>query len=348
MLKDDQPVTGAHLDIFIKLMGLHGQAKKTLLGLSDPSYTKIMANPDQIISNPPTALLLRYLFNNPEKFFLPKVKFSDLLEVSSLPEEKLSLLIGRHFLSGSRYLGQKPQEMRTAAQRLAYHMYTDIVSQRHNIDYFIELAKHEAAQRGMHDLFKEIRWKKTAPPDGRPITIRELDWFRLTRNLSLRMLLTYIGINRVDLNNLRLYLDLSNPSQEAFDIDKANALGNKALQDASSALLIRYYLQNPDKFKTPEDPTIHELLSVSQVHEKEIGVLLGRDSFSAHRWKGRSSVTEVGLGQSMHWSVKVLANYFMAEVREGNLEKWITMVVNEGKHYGIDNVLKTGSWNRNK
>jgi hypothetical protein len=349
MLSDDTPVTGAHLDIFIKMMSLHGQTKKTMLGLSDPSYTRIMSNPSEIIGNPPTSLLIRFLFKNPDKFFLPRVVFADLLAITGLSEEHLSLIIGRHYLSATRYMNtDKSQEMRTATQRLSYHIYSDIINKKHSTEYFVNLAKLEARERGMGDLLMCQRWKKNAPKNSNPMTIKDLDWFRLTRNLTLRMLLTYVGINRVDLTALRNYLDLSNPSHPKFNFEEANEIGNTAIADASSALLLRYYRENPEKLVYPEEPTIHDLLSISKVNEKEIGILLGRDSFSAHRWKGRTSINEHGLGQSMHWSVQVLASYFLAEVKEGRLNEWRKMVLNEGKHYGIMNVIDAGSWDRNK
>lgn len=349
MLDDKTPVTGAHLDIFIKMMGLHGQTKKTMLGLSDPSYARIMSNPSEMIKNPPTSLLLRFLFKNPDKFFLPKVEFEDVLAITKLTGEQLSLVIGRHYLSAIRYMtANKKQEMRTAAQRLSYHMYTDIHNNERTTNYFVDLAKLEAYERGMDNLFQCQRWEKKSPKMRNPMTIRDLDWFRLTRNLTLRMLLTYVGINRVDLTALRNYLDLSDPLHPKFDVDKAEIAGNTPIADASSALLLRYYNDNPEKLIIPEEPTINELLSTSQVSEKEIGILLGRDSFSAHRWKGRTSIEENGLGQSMHWSVQVLASYFIAEVKAGRLKQWQRMVLKEGKHYGIANVIESGSWNRNK
>lgn len=349
ILPDNEPVTGAHLDLFIKLMGLHGQTKKTMLGLSDAAYTKIMSSPSAMITNPPTSLLLRFLFKNPDRFFLPKVQFTELLSITGLSEPELSLTIGRHSLSASRYINdKKTQEMRIAAQRFSYHMFMDISSGERTTKYFVNLAKTEARERGMKDLFSEVRWKKGSAGKGTPTTIRDLDWFRLTRNLTLRMLLTYVGINRVDLNALREYLDFANPEHPNFDPDKSNLKGMTPISDPSSAMLLRYYNENPEKLVIPEEPTIHELLDISRAEEKDIGILLGRDFFSAHRWKGRNHLEEQGLGQSMHWSVQLLASYFIQEVKANRFGEWKEMVLNEGKHYGVANVFESGSWNRNK
>ncbi|HDX8428196.1 TPA: hypothetical protein RQN23_002896 [Aeromonas veronii] len=106
------------------------------------------------------------------------------------------------------------------------------------------------------------------------------------------------------------------------------------------ALMTRYWCAYPGAMPKPREYTFDELQKIIPDTPRNIGLSLGKQESSGHRWQH---------GVKMTPAVRVCAEAMVNHVLDHGYESWVEdFVLVEGRTRNIDNVYVQGDWNKSE
>lgn len=166
-----RPVVGSDLDDVRKMMGISASDACWVFGLSMTKWTELVRKqPDQPLTNPSLALLVRSYDRYPHLCPLPKLpdaeEFSAYVnEIMPIDNKHLSIMMGNEASSAYRWLTQESNTS-PVFKRLA-HVFMELgrsekfrskSSRRRLIYEWESMVDAEAKARGRDDIWKRGRW----------------------------------------------------------------------------------------------------------------------------------------------------------------------------------------------
>lgn len=164
----DRPVIGRDLEALRQQFALLTSDVCWLLGMSITKWTQVVRqNPDEPVSDPTLALLVRHLSEHPElqlipRFPSPKEMFEFLQEVGEVDAKSFGVMWGAEASAGYRWLRQEP-DIVPGVSRLMHYVQLTMQAAPENeraelLARWRRLVDIEAKSRGVDDVFKSKSW----------------------------------------------------------------------------------------------------------------------------------------------------------------------------------------------
>lgn len=168
MIPTNRPVMGKDLEAVSQQFRMLVSDACWLFGMSITKWTQIVRKaPDEPLSDPTLALLVRFLADHPDLSVLPQFPtaqemFDEINKYQQVDQKRFSVMFGSE--SSATYRWLKPgARMSPAVGRLMYYMRMALLSEPHDkrqqtLERWRRTVILEGAARGVKDVFKTGSW----------------------------------------------------------------------------------------------------------------------------------------------------------------------------------------------
>ena len=171
MIPTNRPVAGKDLDAVRQALGLLTADACWLFGLSITRWTQIVRQaPDEPLTDPSLALLVRLLGDHPELSIIPQfptpAEMYDLVNsIQATDKKRFSVLTGSDASAIYRWLNTGSRQS-PAVSRLLFYLKQALLQatpakRAEVIEEWSKTVELEAGARGSQDIFRTFKWPQT-------------------------------------------------------------------------------------------------------------------------------------------------------------------------------------------
>lgn len=176
MIPTNRPVMGKDLEAVAQQFRMLTSDACWIFGLSITRWTQIVRNsPDDPLTDPTLALLVRFLDDNPDLTLLPQFPtapemFEEINRIQQIDQKRFAVMFGNE--SSATYRWLKPgARMSPAVGRLMYYMRMALLSappdkRQKMLEQYRKTVTTEGKARGVSDVFTAGSWNNKAIRDA--------------------------------------------------------------------------------------------------------------------------------------------------------------------------------------